>query len=128
MLNGSSLGPFLRENQPKYVWQVLVKEHELSIVSKGINHEHPILKWLAFGKKWTSNVKRDVSHLQGEEKKIRKRLADFLLLFMRTIFLFSDGWRVWKTWSLSISLLQEFSHLKMTRRKWDFLQASKFTL
>lgn len=50
MLNGSSLGPFLRENQPKYMWQSLVKEHKLSIVPNKINHEHPILKWLEFWK------------------------------------------------------------------------------
>jgi hypothetical protein len=38
-------------------------------------------------------AKRDVFHLQGEEKK-SGGLADFLVLFMRTIFLFSDAWRV----------------------------------
>jgi hypothetical protein len=29
-----------------------------------------------------------------KERKEKKGLADFLLLFVRTIFLFSDGWRV----------------------------------
>lgn len=90
MLNGSSLGPFLRENQPKYMWKNLVKEHELSIVPKKINHEHPILKWLEFWKN-EPQTRKEMFPIYKERKKKGGGLADFLLLFVRTIFLFSDG-------------------------------------